>query len=233
MRSPEFIKPLGSCSKNIREAYFNEIKGRQFKRKFFIRTASIYWLWWAYFGFFVFPFFILKIGAFDSVPLTQWVSFLPNKLYPFMNDLSFFQSNIGALKSASEEVQYLSVTWWFMILAIISEITGGAYYYSPSDVDFVMKRKKSKKFMPTRGREHMVMILIALGIVYSFPGLLQILGGSNAGGLFGGGGRDMVGKIFPIFLVGFILLSSAGAIRYVYLNLLYQICGGFDSISRD
>jgi hypothetical protein len=230
--SPELQMSMSDRKKHFIKLSEDPKYKRIYRNRFNLFTASIYWAWWMYF---VSIILILQLALnskkfFDFPPhhIVAMLSFL----YPFLKNMAALQEAYATPGRVTLVVNFFSISWIFMLLALISEVSGGAFFYVDRDIKFTVRRLRRSKRIASRGFLNFCLALVSAIFCYCIVGISELLkmGVYNSGSTNAGQPIKVADFTYIIFLLGITLLGTSGCIRFMYLNLLYRISGGFKNI---
>lgn len=209
--APEFKLSSAQREESIQRAQESQ-KYREECKAAEDRYKIVYWLWWLSF---------LAMLFFPSVRVFSPNSFWP-KLYPFL-EFKYLLAAYVLPTRASFAFSVFSVSWIFMICAIIAEISGCGYYYlhrNPLNKAGLLSPKRFPK-------NYLFLGFSCLFITYTFPGFNEVFkNGITLHDAPIGASVPLPNLLFyrSIFFGAFGTLCAAGVLRLIYAYLLFQSC---------
>lgn len=189
-------------------------------RKIFSRNiASIYWCWWSLV-------FVSLVTGFRWVPNTMGFS---ESFYPFLRCQNLIDQGNNGLQPAILILKFVSVSWIFMLVAIVAEISGGAFYYFHRPVPGLIVGRQALFEKSSLGIFRFFLALFCLSITYFFFALtrLTITNPLNYANVDRShlAGHFLASKYYyEIIMNGFTLMCSAGCLRALYAYFLLRSC---------
>lgn len=84
---------------------------------------KIYWIWWIY----IFLLVLIQINIGSTVTAVASVIGITRQVYPWIDDIQMTKAAYLTPERSAICAQVFSMTWWFMLLAVVSEVSGNAF----------------------------------------------------------------------------------------------------------
>ena len=127
MISPEFNLNAEQRQESLLRAVAEEKVAKENQIMYRVRTIWIYWIWWAYLlGFLVVP-ALRTPSLFTQNGLSVALIKICGEFYPVVRIYTSPMSYPVDATQVYSTIQFLSVSWWIMIVGIILEVSGGAF----------------------------------------------------------------------------------------------------------
>jgi hypothetical protein len=215
--APEFRLSSYQRQMSFQRALDDPVYSLQYKRRFQRYTVSIYWAWWLYTA------VALCVPIITRTPINPYVTQTVSEFYPFLRSSREIVQTFGLQSRAAFSLNFYSVTWVFMIVAAISEISGGAYFYFHRPINGIVIGKQALTKSSRLGLARIPLVLFCMAITYCLIGFTELnnVGVSRPGAPIGAG-HPVPGLMFVYIIIinGLALLSTAGLVRALYGYLL-------------
>lgn len=214
---------------HLQRSLYDDAYFRSCNKRASSMSGPVYYLWIIYLILVLsFP-TIRDFSIFDGSKVAHSLIVFASMLCPYLGDWQGLLAAYGTQERVLIVVHFMSVTWWLMIIAAISEICGGAFYSLSKGFRNSQKRQSDRNIKGTMNGglpRLLIVFLIACAFCYFIVGISQFW----AFGIIGTGENkgepvSIYNFMLTVAMVGAGLLSTATFVKILYSMALYKISG--------
>lgn len=226
----------GRC-KHIKEGFNSKIYSDSCRRIAFIMSGFVYYLWFLFF--FIASAFpaVRDFFVYGNMQKISPLALVASKLYPNLGDRSALLSSFATEDRINIVTHFVSLAWWFLLIGLVLEICGGAFYSWPAGIQtFVARRNKNTSIQKSNASSPVVWIVLTVLSISSYFSLtIAEVFTLGVAGFDGGQSRPVPYFEFmqALFVICAAILLVAFFVKLAYTVALRNITPCFESIIVD
>ena len=225
-KAPELQLSPSERNSHIQRALKDENYMR-YCNKYRLNSNSVSWLWGGYLLLTICIPALREPSILTNNSITRTLVGAGSALCPFLDNRSGLAAAFVTSNHIFMAVNFLSLSWWFMLAAAILEISGGAFYAAPKWVVSMTKPRDNKSPQPwtnARLTRSFFIYLTLTVICYFVVGIVEFTkAGTVRSGIHKGDPISLYGLMQILYMSGGAVVLTAVWIRFFYSILLYKI----------